>query len=90
MGLGGVASTHETYYGLNWMGKVDAFEKIHERPIRTLIPCRRESLDFDRTQNLLLEGDNLEVLKLLEKSYFERLKMIYSTFWHQNQRKKSS
>ena len=56
-------------YGLNWHGKADCMKVIQAPSIATLKPDRAESLDFDNTENLFIEGDNLEVLKLLQKSF---------------------
>lgn len=64
-------------YGLNWPGKADCMKVIQAPSIATLKPARGESVDFDDTENLFIEGDNLEVLKLLQKAYFGKIKMIY-------------
>lgn len=64
-------------FGMNWPGKADCFKAIQQPSIATLVPDREESIDFDNTQNLFIEGDNLEVLKLLQKSYLGKIKMIY-------------
>jgi adenine-specific DNA-methyltransferase len=64
-------------YGMNWPGKADCFKTIQQPSIATLIPAREESVDFDTTENLFIEGDNLEVLKLLQKSYLGAFKIIY-------------
>lgn len=64
-------------YGMNWPGKADCFKTIQQPSIATLIPAREESVDFDKTENLFIEGDNLEVLKLLQKSYLGSFKIIY-------------
>lgn len=64
-------------YGMNWPGKADCFKTIQQPSIATLVPDRDESVDFDKTENLFIEGDNLEVLKLLQKSYLGKVKMIY-------------
>jgi adenine-specific DNA-methyltransferase len=64
-------------FGMNWPGKADCFKTIQQPSIATLVPSREESIDFDKTQNLFIEGDNLEVLKLLQKSYLGKVKMIY-------------
>ncbi|GIL24022.1 MAG: adenine methyltransferase [Bacteroidota bacterium] len=64
-------------FGMNWPGKADCFKTIQQPSIATLIPMREESIDFDTTKNLFIEGDNLEVLKLLQKSYLGKVKMIY-------------
>lgn len=64
-------------YGMNWPGKADCFKIIQQPSIATLIPARDESVDFDTTENLFIEGDNLEVLKLLQKSYLGKIKFMY-------------
>ncbi|MCF6324739.1 MAG: site-specific DNA-methyltransferase [Gammaproteobacteria bacterium] len=64
-------------YGMEWPGKRDCMKLIQEPSRATLKPCREESVDFDNTENLFIEGDNLEVLKLLQKSYYGKVKMIY-------------
>lgn len=64
-------------YGMNWPGKADCFKIIQNPSIGTLKPCSEESVNFDKTENLFIEGDNLEVLKLLQKSYYGKFKMIY-------------
>lgn len=64
-------------YRLNWAGKSDAFRVMQEASPSTLVPCREESVDFDDTQNIFIEGENMEVLKVLQKSYFGKVKMIY-------------
>ena len=64
-------------YGMDWPGKRDCLRLIQQPGYATLKPCREESVDFDTTENLFIEGDNLEVLKLLQKSYYGQVKMIY-------------
>lgn len=64
-------------FGLNWPGKADCMKVIQTPSVGTLLPMRDESVNFDTTENLIIEGDNLEVLKLLQKSYFGKVKMIY-------------
>lgn len=64
-------------FGLNWPGKAECMRIIQEPSVGTLIPMREESVDFDTTQNVIIEGENLEVLKLLQKSYYGKVKMIY-------------
>jgi len=64
-------------YVLNWAGKSDAFRALQSPSTATLAPCREESIDFDKTGNIFIEGENLEVLKVLQKSYFGKVKMIY-------------
>ena len=64
-------------YEFTWVGKKAAMVEAN-RPIRkTLRPCPEESKDWDTTENLYIEGDNLEVLKLLQESYLNKVKMIY-------------
>ena len=67
----------EEKYGLNWHGKKKARQIALTPSTGTLRPCPDESLEWDKTQNLFIEGDNLEVLKLLQKSYAGGIKMIY-------------
>ena len=67
----------EEKYGLNWAGKSNAFKLIRTPSVGTLTPQQKESKNWDKTQNLFIEGDNLEVLKLLQKQYRENIKMIY-------------
>ena len=64
-------------YVLNWAGKSDAFRVMQQPSSATLAPCREESVDFDNTRNIFIEGENMEVLKVLQKSYFGKVKMIY-------------
>ena len=64
-------------YEFRWKGKADCLKLAQKRSSATLRPCREESVDFDTTQNLYLEGDNLEVLKLLQTAYYRQVKMIY-------------
>ena len=64
-------------YVLNWAGKSDAFRALQSASTATLVPCKEESVNFDETQNIFIEGENLEVLKVLQKSYFGKIKMIY-------------
>ncbi|MHB1620460.1 MAG: site-specific DNA-methyltransferase [Sulfuricella sp.] len=64
-------------YGLNWAGKSDAFRNVQQLSVGTLLPMLNESVNWDSTENLIIEGDNLEVLKLLQKSYHGKVKMIY-------------
>ena len=64
-------------YVLNWAGKSDAFRAIQAQTTATLIPDKEESVNFDETGNLFIEGENLEVLKVLQKAYYCKIKMIY-------------
>ena len=67
----------EEKYGLNWHGKRRARQLALTPSTGTLRPCPEDSVDWDTTQNLMIEGDNLEVLKLLQKSYAGKVKLIY-------------
>lgn len=71
-----VTDTDEKY-GLNWHGKRRARQLALTPSTGTLRPCPEESVDWGSTQNLMIEGDNLEVLKLLQKSYAGKVKLIY-------------
>ena len=64
-------------YGMDWPGKKEALKLIQTQSAATLKPDRGESVNFNTTENLFIEGDNLEVLKLLQKSYYGKVKMIY-------------
>ena len=75
--LGGVVEEREEKYGLNWHGKRQARQLALTPSNGTLRPCREESVDWETTKNLMIEGDNLEVLKLLQKSYAGKVKLIY-------------
>jgi len=75
--LGGVVDEREEKYGLNWNGKRRARQLALTPSTGTLRPCPKESVDWDTTRNLMIEGDNLEVLKLLQKSYAGKVKLIY-------------
>jgi len=64
-------------FGLTWPGKADCMKVIQEPSIGTLVPMPDESVDWDTTENVIIEGENLEVLKLLQKAYYGKVKMIY-------------
>ena len=64
-------------YVLNWAGKSDAFRAIQTQTTATLIPDKDESVNFGETGNIFIEGENLEVLKVLQKAYYGKIKMIY-------------
>lgn len=64
-------------FGLTWHGKAECFRIIQEPSIGTLKPAKGESINWDTAENLFIEGDNLETLKLLQKSYYGKVKMIY-------------
>ena len=75
--LGGEVDDRDERYGLNWHGKRKARQLALTPSTGTLRPCPEESVDWDTTQNIFIEGDNLEVLKLLQKSYAGKVKLIY-------------
>ncbi len=77
LALGQMIEVGKERYGMIWPGKADCFKVIQTPSLGTLLPCPEESIDFDKTENLIIEGDNLEVLKLLQKSYLGKVKMIY-------------
>ena len=64
-------------YSFTWPGKTQAIRESQKQSTGTLRPYKDESKDWDTTHNLYIEGDNLEVLKLLQKCYYNKLKMIY-------------
>jgi adenine-specific DNA-methyltransferase len=64
-------------YHLNWPGKNEALLTANAPIAKTLRPCREDSVDFDSTKNLFIEGDNLDALKLLQETYLNKVKMIY-------------
>jgi adenine-specific DNA-methyltransferase len=64
-------------FGLTWAGKSKCFKIIQDPSSGTLRPFRNKSINFDTTSNIFIEGDNLEVLKLLQKSYYEKIKVIF-------------
>ena len=75
--LGEDLDTNNERYGLTWAGKSECFHHIQETTTATLKPVRGQSVDFDKTENIFIEGDNLEVLKILQKTYQNKIKMIY-------------
>lgn len=75
--LGDEVAEGEEKFGLNWFGKKKARQIALAPSIGTLRPCPEESVDWDTTQNLFIEGDNLEVLKLLQKNYAGKIKLIF-------------
>lgn len=64
-------------YRLDWVGKKESILTANAPIAKTLRPCREESVNFDTTENLFIEGDNLEALKLLQENYLGKVKMIY-------------
>ncbi|MGO8752995.1 MAG: site-specific DNA-methyltransferase [Thermoguttaceae bacterium] len=77
LALGEAVDVGKERYSMNWPGKADCFKTIQAPSLGTLRPCPEESVNFDTTDNLIIEGDNLEVLKLLQKAYLGKVKMIY-------------
>ncbi|MEN6462684.1 MAG: site-specific DNA-methyltransferase [Syntrophomonas sp.] len=77
LALGEAVDAGRERYGMNWPGKAECFKTIQTPSMGTLLPCPEDSINFETTGNLIFEGDNLEVLKLLQKSYLGKVKMIY-------------
>ncbi|MBF0469091.1 MAG: site-specific DNA-methyltransferase, partial [Desulfamplus sp.] len=75
--LGTFVDDRDERYSFTWNGKSKARMIAQTPSTGTLRPCKDESVDWDSTQNIFIEGDNLEVLKLLQKSYHKKVKMIY-------------
>ncbi len=75
--LGGTVNDDKEKYGLSWLGKGHARHIALTQSAGTLRPCPEDSVDWDSTQNMMIKGDNLEVLKLLQKSYANKVKLIY-------------
>ncbi|QYZ65364.1 MAG: hypothetical protein OI74_11595 [Gammaproteobacteria bacterium (ex Lamellibrachia satsuma)] len=74
---GSIVEGPQERYQLNWPGKREALLTANAPIVKTLRPCREESVDFDTTRNLFIEGDNLDALKLLQETYLNKVKMIY-------------
>ncbi len=72
-----IVEGNDERYTLNWAGKKQAILTANSPINATLRPCREESVDFDNTKNIYIEGDNLDVLKLLRETYLNKVKMIY-------------
>jgi len=75
--LGTFVDDRDERYSFTWNGKSKARMIAQTPSTGTLLPCKEESVDWDTTQNIFIEGDNLEVLKLLQESYHKKIKMIY-------------
>ncbi len=75
--LGDHVNEENERYVLNWAGKSDSFKALQTQTTATLAPDKAESVNFDTTENIFIEGENLEVLKILQKSYHRKIKMIY-------------
>jgi adenine-specific DNA-methyltransferase len=77
LSLGDVVQTGPEGFGMSWPGKAECAKTIQRQSVATLLPVENESVDWDTTQNVIIEGDNLEVLKVLQKAYLGKVKMIY-------------
>ena len=75
--LGDDVNVSDERYVLNWAGKSDAFRALQTPTTATLAPVEKESVNFDSTKNIFIEGENLETLKVLQKAYYGKIKMIY-------------
>lgn len=75
--FGGELTDSTEKYNFTWPGKTQAIKESQKQSTGTLRPCKEESKNWESTQNLYIEGDNLEVLKLLQKSYYNKIKAIY-------------
>ncbi len=73
----GIVEGPQERYHLDWPGKREAMLAANAPIAKTLRPCREESVDFDTTENLFIEGDNLDALKLLQETYLNKVKLIY-------------
>ena len=74
---GVIVEGEQERYRLDWVGKKEAILAANAPIAKTLRPCREESVNFDTTENLFIEGDNLDALKLLQENYLGKVKMIY-------------
>src|SRR5579885_729294 len=77
LALGQTIDVGKERYGINWPGKADCFRTIQTPTVGTLRPFAGDSVNFDVAEHVVIEGDNLEVLKLLQKSYLGKVKLIY-------------
>jgi adenine-specific DNA-methyltransferase len=77
LALGDEVETEDERYSFTWHGKTDAIKLALKQSTGTLKPCKEESKDWDTTKNIFIEGDNLEVLRILQASYRNKIKMIY-------------
>ena len=75
-----IVEADDERYRLDWVGKKRSLLKANTPINKTLRPCVEESVDFENTKNLYIEGDNFEVLKLLQESYLNKIKMIYIVY----------
>ena len=74
--LGEFVDISQEKYSFSWSGKTQAIKESQKQSTGTLRPFKEESKNWDATQNLYIEGDNLEVLKLLQKGYYNKIKMM--------------
>ena len=77
LSLGEAINTGPEYFGMSWPGKAESTKVIQRQSVATLLPVEQESMNWADTQNVIIEGDNLEVLKVLQKAYRNKVKMIY-------------
>ncbi len=75
--LGDMVTVGPEGFGMTWPGKAECLNVIQRQSVATLLPVEAESIDWNSTRNVLIEGDNLEVLKVLQKAYLNKVKMIY-------------
>ena len=75
--LGNFSVSEKERYGLSWANKSECFQVIQTPTSNTLKPILEDSIDFENTGNIFIEGENLEVLKILQRSYHAKIKMIY-------------
>lgn len=75
--LGDDVNVSDERYVLNWAGKSDSFRVLQNPTTATLAPVEKESVNFNETENIFIEGENLETLKVLQKAYYGKVKMIY-------------
>ena len=80
---GGYVDDAREKYQFTWNGKGKALHISQTPSLGTLRPCHEKSKNWDSTENLYIEGDNLEVLKILQRSYHRAIKMIYIVIWSQ-------
>ena len=77
LSLGDAVESGPEGFGMSWPGKAECSKTIQRQSVATLLPVEEESVNWDTTQNVIIEGDNLEVLKVLQKAYLGKVKMIY-------------
>ena len=77
LSLGDAVDEGPERFGMSWPGKAECAQTVQMQSIATLLPVESESVNFDTTENVIIEGDNLEVLKALQKAYLGKVKMIY-------------